>query len=78
MRKYIQKFKILFSPRSAGQWLDGFFQIQSSLTPQNPSFISVNQVKVQIFGRGGRMSTETLKRERNDFNSKSRDSFGDA
>lgn len=65
MRKYIQKLKILFGPRSAGQWLR---RVSNSVLFDSriSSFLltTLSRIKVQIFGRGGRMSTETICKEK--------------
>ena len=51
---------------------------------RTPSFLltTLSRIKVQIFSRGGRMSTETIykEKERKEMAviAKSRDSFGDA
>lgn len=79
---YSEKFKKLFSPRSAGQWLR-WVSNSVLFDSRIPSFLltTLSRIKVQIFGRGGRMSTETIykQNERKEMAliAKSRDSFGD-
>lgn len=62
---YSEKFKKLFSPRSADQWLR---QVSNLVLFDSriPSFLltTLSRIKVQIFGRGGRMSTDTIYKEK--------------
>ena len=62
---YSEKLKELFSPRSAGRWLRRVSNLVL-FDSWIPSFLltTLSRIKVQIFGRGGRMSTDTIYKEK--------------